>query len=139
MLPSLVPSPQAPAGLDQALDAAYRYLAHRKQPEDKRFLEGLLQYPLVPSGPNPIAIMSVGSGIYSPERALGDELLAQWQNKPASWSASAEERAAFAYVANTRLKYLGGAAGVVWLPFEASQKFGPLSVFLIPAQLSKSG
>lgn len=135
MLPGLVPPPQANMGLDEALDAAYRYLAHRKQPVDKRYLEGLLQHPLNSSVQDFSGMAGFTAGVHSPERALGDELLAAWEGKFPEHNPSPVEWNGFAFLANARPVYLGGVAGTVWLPFEISDEFGPASVYLIPAKV----
>jgi len=135
MLPGLVPQPQVQMGLDEGLDAAYRYLAHRKQPEDKRYIEGLLQHPLNSSAQDLSGVTGFTAGVHSSERALGDELLAAWEGKFPEQRPSPVEWNGFAFLANTRPVYLGGVAGTVWLPFEIFDEFGPASVYLIPAQV----
>src|SRR5436853_4340224 len=76
-------------------------------------------------------------GLYSPERALGDELLAKWEGKTNSDESS--EQTLGGYGPNSNLRYLGRIAGTVNLPFAAPEKSGSIWIYLIPASLPEKG
>ncbi len=116
-------------GLSSETSAAYRFLAARRLPEDKPYIEKLLSYKIE-------GIMYAGEGmdgpgqsaritLYSPERQLGDKLIARW-NDPASLPEAQDYW-------STQTQLFGEISGVVRLPFSAAQ--GTVRLLLIPAHI----
>ncbi len=124
---------------DTNIEAAYRFLASLKKPEDRALIEALLDTELQStywsgadfrfSGRGPEPFMQLSSF----ERSLADRLLDQWDGKALPSSEDATELV----VAGNPLKLtrFGSLTGKLHLPFAAPPDSGGLFLYLIPARV----
>jgi hypothetical protein len=134
--PNLIGPAQAPAGFSDRAEAAYRFLAEKKNPGDKKLIEELLKADLqkaVSMGPGFQGEPEAMIGLASRERAVADELLAKWEGR----DAPEEEEFDFTFGAAGTGKKLSGVSGYVNLPFGAPKNAGAIWIYLIPASVSK--
>lgn len=115
---------------DGRMEAAYRFLAAQKKPEDKKYIERMLQAKLNESyGGSFNGDMTLG--LNSRERVLGDQLLALWEGKKNSAGEEEEDE----WGQSGQLHYFGRITGKVFLPFGAPEKAGSLWLYLIPGNV----
>jgi hypothetical protein len=130
-------SPNQPQSFYERGEAAYRYLAHKKNPADRKLIEELLEAELqktVNYAPGFGGAPMIHVGLTSRERALADELLAEWDGKRAA--ETQEDVPATAFVPNSNGKTLSGISGQVNLPFGAPTNAASIWIYLIPARVS---
>src|SRR5262249_55686118 len=119
-------------------DAAYRYLAHIKKPEDRPAIEALLESPLQESysynfGPLPEAWVK----LMSDDRALGDELLGHWDGNTNTVDEEDSEWLSGVMIGRPhKLCRFSALSGKLRLPFGAPPNTGPVSIYLIPSTVA---
>lgn len=112
--------------------SAYQFIAHQKQPQDRRLINRLLEAAPSPDYFEGFRILGVGSI----ERMRGDELMARWEgNTSRAFSYSAPGGLA----ANEKHYSLARVQGVLRLPFQPPDNGGLVRIFLIPDDLKKEG
>lgn len=122
--------------MDEALYGSYVFLTARKNPKARKYIEGLLTYP--------IESKTSGIGYFSPprfevsshERAIGDALWSQWNGLDEVWEE--EELGMGGRRRGRKLNYFGVMEGSVQLPIDIpADKPGAVWVYLIPANLEE--
>lgn len=138
-VPSLMPPNQQQSQFYERGEAAYRFLAHKKDPGDRKLIEELLEAELQRSvnfGPGYGEAPMIHVGLTSRERAIADELLAKWDSKQGA-AATQDEDPVTPFVPNSNGKMLSGISGQVYLPFGAPTNAGSIWIYLIPGRVSQ--
>lgn len=134
--PNLVAAPTGPDRREEYTHNAYRFLASRKNSEDKDYIKNLLAEKLSPSFGGSSDGLSV-MGAMSSDRALGDELLAKWEGKAGPAENGEDEESSFEHGTQKKLHYFGGLSGTLYLPFRAPDNSGSLWIYLFPASATR--
>jgi hypothetical protein len=140
-LPRLAPlAGNRPPGSDREAEAAYRYLAFARNPQDRALIEGLLDSELETvnwfAGYDPMGRPAGAPSVllHSEERALADQLLNQWDGTKADSEEDMEWTGGFNSA--RKFRHFAGVSGVLHLPFAMPPNAGGVFICLVPAKLS---
>ena len=133
-VPSLMPPNQPQSPFYERGEAAYRFLAHKKNPGDRKLIEELLEAELEKSVS--LSPPFVYVGLTSRERTIADELLAKWDSKDGADTEDQDLDSTPPFF-GSKGKKLSNISGQVNLPFGAPTNAGAIWIYLIPGRVSQ--
>jgi hypothetical protein len=119
------------------ISEAFSFLAVQRLPQDRKFLEKLLQAEINPEthcavrlfpGPLFFAIQYA--------RESGDQLLTIWDNKPEQFGGKVFGMGGFAMSEAPACNYLGNVLAGIYLPYPVPSKAGKIWLYLIPDKIA---